>query len=440
MSFGGYRGYGGGYGLGALLDPQGAQINSANTIGQALNIENAERDQAVENDMNRYRTQQTQMQTALERQTYNDAMIAHAARTAAGDADAWDQNFRALDAQGVPGARQWIGRYSPAAEDQISRGYDPQSPTARASRPSSPLNSQAPNYDMMFAKTPGDQIPAIADRTGRAMDLLAGVKDSATWEAAKAQAAKLGIPTQNLGSYNPIKVQAIYDHLLDLHDYLSQRTMDQSLGVPAPLVSSGKPMSIGDTLYSVDTETPTGEATATPIAHAAQSQFIGVDRATGRPIYHDVHPIPGTPSDTMGPYAVQPKGSVGAQTYDRKMQAWLSIHPGDNEGALAYANNQKQLSPQEINETSLKMAQADLHSAIGAGETIADPGQYVEQRAAQYRSDLSAAPAPALNQRNAPRYDQTASLAAARAALKRGAPRASVLARLKQAGISPAGL
>ena len=435
----------GAYGLGQLLDPGGGmQVNAATDIGSVIATQNAQSEQQENAQISPYKVQAAKMQNALDTTTYNDSMIAHAAKTSTGDPDQWDQNFRALDAQGVPGARQWIGRYSPAAMDSIERGYDPAGPLARATRPSmeSMSGGQGTDYDKLFSQTAPEQIPQIADRTGRAMDLLATVKDAPTWEAAKAQAAKLGIPTQGMGSYSPLKTQMLYQHLLGIHDYLSSRTADQGLGVPAPNVAS-KTQNVGDTLYSVNADTPSGVAEATQIAHVPESTFVGTDKASGRPVYHDTRPVPGQPADTMGPYEVNAKGSHDT-TFDSKMKAWTTAHPGDDDGAMAYANGQKQMTPQEITKSALTLATGDYRSAIAAGEQISDPNAYVEQHRRQYEQDITQKNAPQSaggnGQQRQQQYDQTATLANARMRIKQGAPRAAVIAKMKAAGLSTQGL
>ncbi len=462
----------GGYGMGMYVNPEqfASGWNMAGTIGSALNIENAEaaqqenqqlaplRMQEAQNasEMSRYQLMGEKMNSDLAHNSYENAMIADTARKAeiADDpATAWDQGFQALKDKGIDQAGQFIGRYSPSMVERVNQGYDETSSLARGTRaPASSREQSSPeDYARYFANVPPEKMEQIADTTGRALELLSGVHDEQSWEQAKAAAVKAGMPAAaKLGPYNNgLPAQSLYQHFLGIHNYVTQRIMDQSTGLPAPLVT-GKTQVMGDTIYGINEETPSGMPTATPIAHVPTNTIVGYDKF-GHAVYGDTRAVPGMgPQERTGTFAVTtPRyGGTGAAAIAAKQNGWLAIHPGDMAGATAFAGGIKQMSPQEISQAADKMAETDygrlVQNAGMGGPPAPDMNTFLNTQRAMYMNQLSQQNAPQGGQpgnpRGGQRYDQAASINSARAAIKRGAPRAAVIARLKAAGISTAGL
>jgi hypothetical protein len=87
-------------------------------------------------------------------------------------------------------------------------------------------------------------------------------------------------------------------------------------------------------------------------------------------------------------YEFQPGATVGhpqrETTYQQKVRAWGALHPDDPNGALAYANGQRQMNPQEMSIAAQRLAEQDLArdtDAIGLdpGARAARLKQYTDQ-------------------------------------------------------------
>jgi hypothetical protein len=473
MSYGG-MGYGGYRGMGMYVNPEqfASGFSAATTIGQALNIENAQREQGVQSQQEQYALQGAEMDQNLKRTSYNNAMIANAARTAGDDPVAWDTNFKALQDKGITEAGQFVGRYSPAMAERVTNGYDETAGLARGSRPSSSIaDAQSPDYDRMFAGQTPEQMAKVADTSRRAMDLLSGVHDQESWDAAKAAAIKGGMDPRfvaALGPYNPIQAKRLYDHFLQTSNYLSGRMAGEMTGEPEPLVPS-KTVNIGDSIYSLNENTSSGIASATEIAHVPESQFVGIDPKTGHAIYHDQRPMAGGgPQETEGIYDVQPKGYGMGGSFEAKKQAWLAANPGDIQGALNYANpsSNKRMTAQQQSIAADKLAQADYghlvqNEASGGPPAPTDMNAYIKQRTEYYKGQLAADNAPQSNVTgpggaqggpvakgqmrgtDGQTYDVTGTLANAKAAISRNpSKKAAIIGKLKKVlpGINTAGL
>ena len=98
-------------------------------------------------------------------------------------------------------------------------------------------------------------------------------------------------------------------------------------------------------------------------------------------------------------YAKSPFATGSRVTdYDKKKAGWLEVHPGDKEGALAYANGEKQMSNGEIMKSAYGLAGKELAGMI---DQPADPEAWVNKRAQEISDNImllnktrAAAPAP----------------------------------------------
>jgi hypothetical protein len=124
-------------------------------------------------------------------------------------------------------------------------------------------------------------------------------------------------------------------------------------------------------------------------------QYIGTD-STGRPIYHNTHGVPGAP-DTVGDIPVNAKPSAGMATFEAKQGAYLSVHPGDTQGAIEFANGQRTLAPGEAAIAAQAAASRDAQTAALAGGKV-DEGalaqQYYQQFTAAGAAQAPGSPAP----------------------------------------------
>ncbi len=98
-------------------------------------------------------------------------------------------------------------------------------------------------------------------------------------------------------------------------------------------------------------------------------------------------------------YAANPfsKGSK-TSVFQQKQAAWLEAHPNDAEGALAYANGEKQLTPGQTLQSAYALAGKELAGLI---DQPADPEEWVNNRASEIQQNIleqnkrrAAAPAP----------------------------------------------
>ena len=86
-------------------------------------------------------------------------------------------------------------------------------------------------------------------------------------------------------------------------------------------------------------------------------------------------------------------GTGRTSDFETKRQAWLGIHPDDEEGALAFASGHKQLSPAEIRKSASSNALRSVQTDANNGAPMPKDGWDAEakRRAAQWEQYLSGA-------------------------------------------------
>lgn len=105
---------------------------------------------------------------------------------------------------------------------------------------------------------------------------------------------------------------------------------------------------------------------------------------------------------TTTPIQVAPRGSASGANrtalWQTRRDAWLAVHPGDNDGALRYAAGHRDntLTPQRAQQAALQMAQRDAQADPGLSGDARS--RYIQTRAAEYYQMLQQpgqAPPPA---------------------------------------------
>lgn len=328
-----------------------------------------------------------------------NAMIAEAAsKIDPTDPDAaakWDTAMQGAVAKGAQGAQQWIGRYSPAAQTRVTSAYaapNPQASAAALSAGGLPATPPTPaNYDVMFKDMTPAQMQATYQKTEAVKQALIKVSQSpnpgATWDQ---EAQQLGHP-EWVGQYSPLQIQRLWGQFAPAADYLQQRVNQASAGLPAPLTPPVQ-KDVGGALYSIDPKT--GAAT---LAAGGKWSLAGTDPKTGDGVYINAE----TGEEKRGdmPLGAKPGTQRKQTVFELKQQAWIETHPGDTTGALEYANGRKTMQPATARAAADGQAARDLQAATLAGETIANPSQWLKDRADEHYGELTGAtgatPAPA---------------------------------------------
>lgn len=86
-------------------------------------------------------------------------------------------------------------------------------------------------------------------------------------------------------------------------------------------------------------------------------------------------------------------GAAGGRTsvFQQKQTAWLAVHPGDNEGALAYASGRRQLSEPEIAKAAIAMAGSEIKNNFQLKfRNQAEQSQAITKRAGEIAGSLRA--------------------------------------------------
>lgn len=144
-----------------------------------------------------------------------------------------------------------------------------------------------------------------------------------------------------------------------------------------------------------------------------------VDRNTDKSTFH--------PGEIYQTVATRPSAHEQART------AWLSLHPGDEQGALDYASGHRQMSEEEVNKAAMNAARQEFAiSGIKPSDAVLDAR--AAQHAQQLRHGFGAAPpAPTkpLGDDIKQQYD---------AAIAAGKPKDELIKRLQQNGYDTTGL
>jgi hypothetical protein len=98
-------------------------------------------------------------------------------------------------------------------------------------------------------------------------------------------------------------------------------------------------------------------------------------------------------------YAANPFSKGGkTSVFQQKQASWLEAHPDDHEGALAYANGEKQMTPGQTLQSAYGLAGKELAGLI---DQPSDPEEWVNNRASEIQQNIlaqnkqrAAAPAP----------------------------------------------
>jgi hypothetical protein len=98
------------------------------------------------------------------------------------------------------------------------------------------------------------------------------------------------------------------------------------------------------------------------------------------------------------PISVGAKPSSALSPLEWKQKAWLTLHPGDNAGALAFVGGQKQMTPEEVNRVAVTLANQAYNAAINnpTGQPPGDRDAFIARETAKNVAAIrgGAAPAP----------------------------------------------
>lgn len=311
------------------------------------------------------RAEDEREQFELRRAGYGNSMLAQIAEEAnrADPADApgvWDRGMQRLADEGVDGAAQYIGNYR---QDLAERVGDIASGRAQAQKNASLVDSgtfdtQAA-YGAIAKLTPAQR----AQTLGRYNAMIEGfnaVHDEASWNDELGKLRQMGIPVDQLfpksadWRLNFGLAHNLLQSITPIRNIIADQVMSETLGGPAPM-----PLS------------PYG-------ARGAAEVYIGTT-ADGRPIMQNKMSgqttVDGVPYE--GPVGAKP--SAGRALFDDKYQSALGLGWSEND-ALAFAGGKKAPSDAEIHNMAATRANQELGDVTMAGQTIADPTAYVNQR------------------------------------------------------------
>lgn len=282
--------------------------------------------------------------------------------------DVWDEGMKKAAAAGITQASQYIGHYRPDLAQNVSDVYGGPSGTKADRAQGQTIGQDPEQIARAVGSMPVPQLRQAYSNLNKAITSFNGVKDKASWDAEMQDLKEAGIdvakflPSTDYNAMNYAAAKRAIDRLVPMRDAMADRVLTLSAGGP--------------------------EVSAKPLG---TSTYVGVDQRTGKPIYHNST----TGQDTIGDTPIGPKPTAGVATMMYKQQAWLQIHPGDNQGALDYANGKKNLSPAQMMQSATDLANKRLSDEVLAGATIPDPDQWVKQETANIYKQLSAATSPA---------------------------------------------
>lgn len=326
-----------------------------------------------------------QQQSDLKSIDYANDTLAQVAKNAqAADPDdaptVWDEGMKAAAAKGVTQASQYISHYRPDLAERIGDVYGSRAGGGGGGKAAATAAGPAGDPAAIaraVAQLPPEKLQTSLRNLNAAIQGFNRVKDADTWNAEldtlrnSGMAVDQFLPNQDWNPLNFAAAHSIIQKLTPVRDAMAMRAASMQMGLPA---------------------------VQPPPQYEPQSTYVGIDRDTGQPVYHDVHGGP----DTMGANAIAPKPSAGMATFMLKQSAYLQSHPGDDAGALEFANGKKNLSPAQMMQSATDLANKQLADETLAGATIPDPDSWVKQKKAEIYKSLSTAEAPAAPNRSAP--------------------------------------
>lgn len=340
------------------------------------------------------------------------SLIANAASLAT-TPEEWDQAMQDLADKGVPAARQFIGRFSEQLKGRVTNAYSASSPTSalaamQSDNPTGAGGAQSgladvaggagagvqsgadvTAFDEKFASASPDQIQTAYQHLEKMRSAIQAVAQSpnpaAEWDK---HAAELGHPDQ-VGHYSPQALQQLTQDVIPLDNYLRGRITRESAGVPGPKIPA-KIDNVGGVLYAVDNTDP-AHPTAKPLTPQGKGTLVGTDPETGFGVYYD----PVTGKETKGSVKLAAKpgggGAGGHSVFAMKQAAWLSVHPGDTQGALDYAGalKGKNLSEEQIQMAATKQAASEFAALALSPNPPPDGQAYITARTQEIAQDIS---------------------------------------------------
>ena len=244
-----------------------------------------------------------QKQSQLKNTLTDDQLIARAASLATNH-DEWDQAMQDLVDQGIPSARQFIGRYSSGLQGRVASAYSAPGPTSALSAmqsdnptgmgaaasglasvgnatPAGVSSGAAPSdFDRLFANQTGPQIQQAFQRLEATRQAIVAVQNSPNpaqeWDK---QAAALGM-NDYVGKFSPLALQQLAQETVPADNYLRGRLAREGMGIPT-LPVAGETKEVGGVLYERNPQTDQWVAKTPKIQTlGADQQIVDLNPAT----------------------------------------------------------------------------------------------------------------------------------------------------------------
>lgn len=334
----------------------------------------------------------------------------------------WDEMVDKLVEDGAPQAAQYKGRYNPDTAQTWTKAYAALTPTAALTAQGnggSPAQggqagvdgnfagvsngAEANQYDTLFARATPQQLQQARDNASAHMAAARRVMQSSNpLGALQQEAVNLGYNQLQVAGVQPrdipnliAKIQSTYG---PMENYLTARLGRTGAGIPQPEIPA-EIKDAGGSIWSIDRSSPS-KPKATEIAEGsgkfqpytdAQGNSWSFDQKSGV-FKQDV----GGPKGLMRPGGVG--GSGRSSVYEQKREAYLSVHPGDNQGSLDYASGKsgKIMTPAEIQKFADGQAQRDysvislMGPPTGADGKPIDAQTWINNRTRELSGQLSA--------------------------------------------------
>lgn len=324
--------------------------------------------------------QAAQQKSALGTIDYGNTLLTQAAQEAmlADPADApqvWDNAMRKAAQAGNPNAEQYVGHYRPDLAQRVLNmgggGAGGQGGKGSAGGGAGGSQADPEAIERAVSQMPLPMMKAGLANMNRAIAGFNNIRDEQTWNDEIAQMRAAGIPVETMlpsTEWNPMNYAAAYKIVQNLTPY--RDAIQNRLAVQA-----------------------TGGIPATPKPlYEPNYQYIGVNPDTKVPSFFETH----SGTQTQGNAPIGPKPSAMTSNFLAKQQAWLAIHPGDQVGALEFANGKRTMDPSKMRLAATNAASRELSalSLTPEGMNIKDPQGWLKQRSDEIYADIAGAQAP----------------------------------------------
>lgn len=337
-----------------------------------------------------------------------DSLIARAATTAQ-NAEEWDASMEDLAAKGVTAARPLVGRYSPDRKKTVLDAFGGATSVKSAETgggrsrggggQAADDSDPTAQYEMAIAAMKPEEQQALHTKAQGLRDSVQRVLHSSDPQSQwNEEVVKWNQPSL-IGQDWREGIKPFQQQISAVDSVLGENAARGMMGIPGR-TSFGHAETVGGQKIWVEPNPTGGPPKVTPLTEKQYKPVLVGTDAAGNPVFADPDSGEMTPHEgqitpkATGAGSRGGRGAGGGSVWSEKHAAWLAAHPGDEEGALKYANSMmgKDYSNDKAYDAAYGKAEKEYSDADLMGH--APPGdktEWVEKRAADLYRNMTVA-------------------------------------------------